>query len=99
MVPTHFVRMLALPEDIKEKYDVSSMKFAAHTGAKCPVDVMREMIDWWGPVFRDAYGASEVGTVCAITSEEWRVTTTFIFTQNIDLCFKFFLWGNTSRLR
>jgi acyl-CoA synthetase (AMP-forming)/AMP-acid ligase II len=71
MVPTHFVRMLGLPEEVKEKYDVSSMKFAAHTGAKCPVDVMREMIDWWGPIFRDAYGASEVGTVCAITSEEW----------------------------
>ena len=47
------------------------MKFAAHTGAKCPVDVMHEMIEWWGPIFRDAYGASEVGTVCAITSEEW----------------------------
>ncbi len=71
MVPTHFVRMLALPQDVKDKYDVSSMKFAAHTGAKCPVDVMRDMIDWWGPIFRDAYGASEVGTVCAITSEEW----------------------------
>jgi len=71
MVPTHFVRMLALPEETKKKYDISSMKFAAHTGAKCPVDVMRAMIEWWGPVFRDAYGASEVGTVCAITSEEW----------------------------
>ncbi len=71
MVPTHFVRMLALPNETKKKYDVSSMKFAAHTGAKCPVDVMRSMIDWWGPIFRDAYGASEVGTVCAITSEEW----------------------------
>ena len=71
MVPTHFVRMLALPEETKKKYDISSMKFAAHTGAKCPVDVMRAMIEWWGPVFRDSYGASEVGTVCAITSEEW----------------------------
>ena len=71
MVPTHFVRMLALPDEIKEKYNVSSMQFAAHTGAKCPVDVMRSMIEWWGPIFRDAYGASEVGTVCAITSEEW----------------------------
>ena len=47
------------------------MKFAAHTGAKCPVDVMHEMIEWWGPIFRDAYGASEGGTVCAITSKEW----------------------------
>ena len=47
--------MLALPDYVKNKYDVSSMQYAAHTGAKCPVDVMREMIDWWGPVFRDAY--------------------------------------------
>ncbi len=71
MVPTHFVRLLALPDDVKARYDVSSMKLVAHTGAKCPVDVMREMIRWWGPIFRDAYGATEVGTVCTISSEEW----------------------------
>lgn len=71
MVPTHFVRMLALPDDVKEKYDVSSMRLMAHTGAKCPIDVKASMIEWFGPVFRDAYGATEVGTVCAITSEEW----------------------------
>lgn len=71
MVPTHFVRMLALPDDVKAKYDVSSMKLMAHTGAKCPVDVKAAMIEWFGPVFRDAYGATEVGTVCSISSEEW----------------------------
>ena len=71
MVPTHFVRMLALPDEVKAKYDVSSMQLLAHTGAKCPVDVKRAMIEWFGPVFRDAYGASEVGTVCTISSEEW----------------------------
>jgi len=71
MVPTHFVRMLALPAEVRAKYDVSSMKLMAHTGAKCPVDVKAEMIKWFGPVFRDAYGASEVGTVCSISSEEW----------------------------
>ena len=71
MVPTHFVRMLALPDDVKERYDVSSMQMIAHTGAKCPVDVKAAMIRWFGPVFRDAYGASEVGTVCTISSEEW----------------------------
>ena len=71
MVPTHFVRLLALPDEVKARYDVSSMKMIAHTGAKCPVDVKRAMIEWFGPVFRDAYGATEVGTVCAITSEEW----------------------------
>jgi len=51
MVPTHFVRLLALSPDVKKKYDVSSMKVVAHTGAKCPVDVKRAMIEWWGPVF------------------------------------------------
>ena len=71
MVPTHFVRLLALPHDIKRRYDVSSMQTVAHTGASCPVDVKRAMISWWGPVFSEAYGATEVGTVCSITSEEW----------------------------
>jgi long-chain acyl-CoA synthetase len=71
MVPTHFVRMLALPDEVKAKYDVSSMKLIAHTGAKCPVDVKAAMIEWFGPVFSDAYGATEVGTVCSITSQEW----------------------------
>ncbi len=71
MVPTHFVRLLALPADVKAKYDVSSMQLMAHTGAKCPIDVKAAMIEWFGPVFRDAYGATEVGTVCAIASDEW----------------------------
>jgi long-chain acyl-CoA synthetase len=71
MVPTHFVRMLALPDDVKRRYDVSSMRLVAHTGAKCPVDVKRAMIEWFGPVFTDAYGATEVGTTCSITSQEW----------------------------
>ena len=71
MVPTHFVRLLALDPEIKAKYDLSSLIRISHTGAKCPVDVKRAMIEWWGPVFLDAYGASEVGTTCMITSEEW----------------------------
>ena len=71
MVPTHFVRLLALPAAVRDRYDVSSMKLVAHTGAKCPDDVKRAMIDWWGPIFVDAYGATEVGTTCSITSEDW----------------------------
>jgi acyl-CoA synthetase (AMP-forming)/AMP-acid ligase II len=71
MVPTHFVRLLALPDEVKARYDVSSMRLVAHTGAACPIDVKRAMIEWWGPIFVDAYGASEVGTTCSITSEEW----------------------------
>ena len=71
MVPTHFARLLGLPDDVKAKYDVSSIRAISHTGAKCPVDVKKAMIEWFGPVFLDAYGASEVGTTCMITSEEW----------------------------
>ena len=71
MVPTHFVRLLALPAEVKAKYDVSSMKLVAHTGASCPVDVKRSMIEWWGLIFTDAYGATEVGTTCQISSADW----------------------------
>lgn len=71
MVPTHFVRLLALPDEVRARYDVSSMKVIAHTGAACPIDVKYRMIEWFGPVFQDAYGATEVGTTCTITSEEW----------------------------
>lgn len=71
MVPTHFIRLLALPDEVKARYDVSSMRLVAHTGAPCPVEVKRAMIDWWGPIFTDAYGATEVGTTCSISSDEW----------------------------
>ena len=71
MVPTHFVRLLALAPEIKARYDVSSMKLVSHTGAKCPVEVKRAMIDWWGPIFTDSYGATEVGTTCSISSKDW----------------------------
>jgi len=71
MVPTHFVRLLALPDEVKARYDVSSMKLVAHTGAKCPIEVKRAMIEWWGPIFYDSYGATEVGTTCSIDSDEW----------------------------
>jgi long-chain acyl-CoA synthetase len=56
---------------VKARYDVSSLQRVSHTGAKCPPDVKRAMIDWWGPVLTEAYGASEVGTTCMISSEEW----------------------------
>ena len=71
MVPTHFIRLLALPPQVRERYDVSSLRLVAHTGAACPIDVKRSMIEWWGPVLFEAYGATEVGTVASITSEEW----------------------------
>lgn len=71
MVPTHFQRLLALPEQVRAKYDVSSLQLVSHTGAACPVDVKRRMIEWFGPVLLEAYGATESGTTNSITSQEW----------------------------
>ncbi|MFI6865518.1 AMP-binding protein [Nocardia sp. NPDC050406] len=71
MVPTHFSRLLALPEQVRRSYDVSSVTSLVHTGATCPVEVKRAMIEWFGPVLREAYGSTEVGTVTFISSEEW----------------------------
>jgi acyl-CoA synthetase (AMP-forming)/AMP-acid ligase II len=71
MVPTHFQRMLALPAEIRAKYDVSSMKRLAHTGAACPREVKLAMIEWFGPVLAEAYGGTEAGSTTFITSAEW----------------------------
>lgn len=71
MVPTHFQRLLALPQAVRDKYDVSSLELVPHTGAACPREVKRQMIDWFGPVLLEAYGATESGTTNMITSEEW----------------------------
>ncbi|WP_327731963.1 AMP-binding protein [Streptomyces sp. NBC_00487] len=71
MVPTHFQRLLALPEDVRARYDVSSLRQVSHTGSACPPDVKRAMIDWFGPVLTESYGASEAGTVARISSDEW----------------------------
>lgn len=71
MVPTHFQRLLALPRAVRDEYDHSSLRFVLQVGAKCPEGVKRAMIDWWGPLVWESYGASEVGTTCMISSDEW----------------------------
>ncbi|CAM5256672.1 AMP-binding protein [Streptomyces aurantiogriseus] len=71
MVPTHFQRLLALPEEVRARYDVSSLRQVSHTGSACPPEVKRAMIDWFGPVLTESYGASEAGTVARIGSAEW----------------------------
>jgi long-chain acyl-CoA synthetase len=71
MVPTHFQRLLALPEERRCTADTSSLRYVLQVGAKCPDHVKRAMIDWLGPIVWESYGASEVGTTCMISSEEW----------------------------
>ncbi len=71
LVPTMFVRMLKLPENVRHKYDLSSLKVAIHAAAPCPVDVKHAMIAWWGPVIYEYYSATEGAGFTAITPQEW----------------------------
>jgi long-chain acyl-CoA synthetase len=59
MVPTQFVRLLRLPEEVRRRYDVSSLRVVAHSAAPCPIEVKRQMLDWWGPVIWETYGGME----------------------------------------
>ena len=70
-VPTHFVRMLKLPEEVRRKYDVSTLRCAIHAAAPCPVPVKRAMIEWWGPVLFEYYAGTEGNGSTFITSPEW----------------------------
>ena len=69
-VPTMFVRMLKLPEEVRDQYDVSSMKAAIHAAAPCPIEVKQKMIQWWGPVIYEYYAATEANGITVLNSEE-----------------------------
>jgi long-chain acyl-CoA synthetase len=70
IVPTMFVRLLRLPEPVRQRYDLSSLRFVAHGAAPCAPAVKRRMIEWWGPVINEYYGATETGVVVWHGSEE-----------------------------
>lgn len=70
-VPTMFVRLLKLPEDVRKKYDVSSMKLAIHGAAPCPKEVKQQIMDWWGPVLWEFYSGSERNGIFMISPQEW----------------------------
>lgn len=70
-VPTMFVRMLKLPEEVRERYDVSSLQVAVHAAAPCPIPVKEQMIEWWGPVLHEYYAGTEGNGFCWVNSEDW----------------------------
>jgi long-chain acyl-CoA synthetase len=71
LVPTMFSRMLKLPEDVRRAHDLSSLEIAIHAAAPCPVPVKRAMIDWWGPIILEYYGATEGFGFTFCDSAEW----------------------------
>lgn len=70
MVPTMFIRLMKLPQSVRDKYDMSSLRHIIHAAAPCPADVKRAMIDWWGPVIHEFYGSTESGAVTFANSED-----------------------------
>lgn len=70
-VPTHFVRMLKLPADVRARYDLSSLRTVVHAAAPCPVEVKQQMLEWLGPKIYEYYSGSEGAGFCAIGPEEW----------------------------
>ena len=70
-VPTHFVRLLKLPEEIRRRYDVSTLSAAVHAAAPCPVPVKKAMIEWWGPILLEYYAGTEGNGFTYISSAEW----------------------------
>jgi len=70
MVPTQFQRLVRLPAEVRAKYDVSSLRHVMHAAAPCPVETKRAMLDWWGPVIYEYYGATEGGGTM-VRAVEW----------------------------
>jgi long-chain acyl-CoA synthetase len=70
-VPVMFVRMLKLPEQERNSYDISSLQRVVHAAAPCPVDIKKQMIDWWGPLIDEYYSSSEGAGVTWITADDW----------------------------
>ena len=72
LVPTMFSRMLKLPEEVRRRYDVASLTIALHGAAPCPIPVKQQMIEWWGPIVHEYYGATEGLGFTSCTSAEWQ---------------------------
>ena len=70
-VPAMFVRMLKLPEAVRHSYDLSSLKRVMHAAAPCPVEIKKQMMDWWGPIIDEYYASSEAIGSTLITAEDW----------------------------
>jgi acyl-CoA synthetase (AMP-forming)/AMP-acid ligase II len=70
-VPTMFVRMLKLPDSVRESYDVSSLECVIHAAAPCPVDVKHRMMKWFGPIIHEYYGGTEGFAGTTIDPQEW----------------------------
>jgi long-chain acyl-CoA synthetase len=70
-VPTMFIRLLKLPDEVRARYETSSLELVLHAAAPCPVEVKRRMLEWWGPIIHEYYSGTENVGSSGISPEEW----------------------------
>ena len=70
LVPIMYVRLLKLDPQLKARYNISSLRFVASTGAPCPPDIKEQMINWFGPIINETYASSEAGLITLATAED-----------------------------
>lgn len=71
-VPAMMQRIWKLPDDVKFRYDLSSVTTFFHVAAPCPQWLKRAWIDWLGPeVIYELYGPTEGQAATALTGAEW----------------------------
>ena len=70
-VPTMLSRMLKLPAEVRERYDLSSMLTAIHAAAPCSVALKEQMFEWWGPILHEYYAGTEGNGFTHCGPDEW----------------------------
>jgi long-chain acyl-CoA synthetase len=71
LVPTQFIRLLKLPDAVRQSFEGTALNVVWHGAASCPVEIKQRMLDWWGPKITEYYGATESGIVSLVTGEQW----------------------------
>ncbi|MEI9932987.1 MAG: AMP-binding protein [Rhizomicrobium sp.] len=72
MVPTMMSRIWRLPEEVRKKYGLSSLRTLWHLAAPCPQWLKEEWINWLGPdVIWELYGGTEGVAATIISGAEW----------------------------
>ena len=71
VVPTMFIRLLKLPEAVRARYDLSSLRVVVHAAAPCPAEVKAQIIDWFGPIIHEYYAGTEGNGFVYCNSQDW----------------------------
>lgn len=70
-VPTMMIRLLKLPEEVRQNADLSSIRRIVHAAAPMPAEAKKSFIDWWGAIVDEYYGGTESNGLTYAKCEDW----------------------------